>query len=114
MKGMLQSTARWYHQTEGLHFRQKKSVVHVIKGLGKIKVDDINRVAFVRHALHRFLEDRWYYGHLQGGVVALTYWREVLDGQNIPAILSEYKVEGRWLYRAVELRLGAGTLRRQQ
>ncbi len=67
----------------------------VIKGLSKIKVDDINRVAFVRHALHRFLEDRWYYGHLQGGVVALTYWREVLDGQNIPAILSEYQVEGR-------------------
>ncbi len=51
---------------------------YVITGLGKIKVDDINRVAFVHHALHRFLEDRWYFGHRnshpQGGVVALTKW----------------------------------------
>ncbi len=35
----------------------KKSVVDGMKGLGKIKVNDINRVVVVHHARHRFLED---------------------------------------------------------
>ncbi len=45
-------------QSEGLHFRQKKSVVYGVKGLGKIRGDDINCVAFVNHARHHFLEDQ--------------------------------------------------------
>ncbi len=43
-------------KTEGLHFRQNKSVVDGVKGLGKIKVDNMNCVTFVHHASHRFLE----------------------------------------------------------
>ncbi len=43
---------------EGLHFGQKKSVVHGVKRLGKIKVDNINCVTLVYHARHRFLEDQ--------------------------------------------------------
>ncbi len=35
-----------------------KSVVNGLKGLGKIKVDNINGVTLVRHARHRFLEDQ--------------------------------------------------------
>ncbi len=34
-------------KTEGLHFRQKTSVVDGVKGLGKIKVDNINCVTLV-------------------------------------------------------------------
>ncbi len=36
----------------------KKFVVDEVKGLSKIKVDDINCVAFGHHARHRFLEDQ--------------------------------------------------------
>ncbi len=43
-------------KTEGLHFSQMKSAVDGIKSLGKIKIDDINCVAFVHPVLHRFLE----------------------------------------------------------
>ncbi len=45
-------------KTEGLHFRQKKSVADGVKGLCKIKVDNINCVTLVHHARHRFLEDQ--------------------------------------------------------
>ncbi len=45
-------------KTEGLHFRQKKSVVDGVKGLGKIKVDNINCVTVDHNACHRFLEDQ--------------------------------------------------------
>ncbi len=45
------------HRTaEEVHFRLKKPVIDGVKGLGKIKVDNINCVAFVQHARHRFLE----------------------------------------------------------
>ncbi len=33
-------------------------MVDGVKGLGKIKVDNINCVTLVYHALHRFLEDK--------------------------------------------------------
>ncbi len=42
---------------EGLHFGQNKSVGDGIKGLGKVKVDNINCVTLVYHMRHRFLED---------------------------------------------------------
>ncbi len=45
-------------KTQGLHFHQKKSVVDGVKGLGEIKVDNINLVNLVHHARHRFLEDQ--------------------------------------------------------
>ncbi len=45
-------------KTEGLHFGQKKSVVDGVKGLGKIKVDNINCVTLVHQARHRFLDDQ--------------------------------------------------------
>ncbi len=45
-------------KTEGLHFGQKESVVDGVKGLGKIKVDNINCVTLVHHAHHRFLKDQ--------------------------------------------------------
>ncbi len=45
-------------KTEGRHFCQKKSVLDRVKGLGKIKVDNINCVTLVHHARHRFLEDQ--------------------------------------------------------
>ncbi len=45
-------------KTEGLHFGQKKSVVDGVKGLGKIKVDNINCVTLIHHVRHRFLEDQ--------------------------------------------------------
>ncbi len=38
-------------KTEGLHFRQTKSVIGGVKGFVKISC-----VAFVHHARHRFLE----------------------------------------------------------
>ncbi len=40
-------------KTEGLHFRQKKSVIGGVKGFVKI-----NCVAFVHRTRHRFLEDQ--------------------------------------------------------
>ncbi len=64
---MLQPTARRITKTEGLNFRQKKSVTDGVKDLAKIKVDDINCVAFVHHAPHRFLEDQ------QNGETGLTW-----------------------------------------
>ncbi len=45
-------------KTEGLHFRKKKSVVDGVKGLGKIKVDNINCVTLVYHARHRYLKGK--------------------------------------------------------
>ncbi len=45
-------------KTEGLHFDQKNSVVDGVTCLRKIKVDNINCVALVYHARHRFLEDQ--------------------------------------------------------
>ncbi len=45
-------------KTELLHFQQKKAVVDGVKGLGKIKVGNTNRVAFVHHTRHRYLEDQ--------------------------------------------------------
>ncbi len=45
-------------KTEGLHFRQKKSVVDGVKGLGQIKVYNINCMTLVHHARHRYLENQ--------------------------------------------------------
>ncbi len=42
-------------KTEGLHFRQKKSVVDGVKGLGRIKVVNINCVTLVHHVRHGLL-----------------------------------------------------------
>ncbi len=45
-------------KAEGLHFRQKESVIDGVKGLGKIKLDDINCVTIIDHVRYRFLEDQ--------------------------------------------------------
>ncbi len=37
-------------KAEGLHFHQKKIVVDLVIGLGKVKVDNINCVTLVHHA----------------------------------------------------------------
>ncbi len=44
--------------TEGLHFGQKKSVVDGVKGLSKIKVDNINCVILIHRVHHLCIEDQ--------------------------------------------------------
>ncbi len=43
-------------KTEEHHFRQKKSVIDGVKGLGKIKADNIKCETLVHYARHRFLK----------------------------------------------------------
>ncbi len=59
-------------ETEGLHFRQKKSVLDGVKGLGKIKIDKISCGAFVHHARHRKLEEQ------QIGETGPAWWEIML------------------------------------
>ncbi len=82
-------------KTEGFHFCQKKSAADGVKGLGKIKVDNINWVTLVHHARHRFLEDQQMgetgpmgyvsaYTYFQGlfSAVSTIHYRKVVNKRN--------------------------------
>ncbi len=45
-----------HDEAKGNHLRKNKPVVDGVKAFGKMNVDDINCMAFIHHACHRFLE----------------------------------------------------------